>query len=153
MPTPLAQELLEIIIGHVHDKPTLKSCALASSRLHTLSQRGHFSSMESIRISLASPSRATTSYMVVNGHFLQSPRLAGYVTTLTVEFRYDLTADALEISLDMKLKLSTGEPHSALQSSTSSSARTFSSFTSDTSPGSLRRSLPSSAPHRHWVYG
>ncbi|KAJ7214864.1 hypothetical protein GGX14DRAFT_562894 [Mycena pura] len=91
MPTPLAQELLEIIIGHVHDKPTLKSCALASSRLHALSQRGLFSS---IRITLASPSWApTTSYMLVNGHFLQSPRLAGYVTTLTVEFWYDLPAD------------------------------------------------------------
>ncbi|KAJ7203798.1 hypothetical protein GGX14DRAFT_647959 [Mycena pura] len=82
--TPLAQELLDIIIGHVHDKPTLKSCALASSRLHTMSQHGLFSSF---RVSLASPDQApTTSYMVVNGHFLQSPRLAGYVTTLTVEF-------------------------------------------------------------------
>ncbi|KAJ7203858.1 hypothetical protein GGX14DRAFT_648106 [Mycena pura] len=76
--TPLAQELLDI------DKPTLKSCALASSRLHTMSQHGLFSSF---RVSLASPSQApTTSYMVINGHFLQSPRLAGYVTTLTVEF-------------------------------------------------------------------
>ncbi|KAJ7214880.1 hypothetical protein GGX14DRAFT_609607 [Mycena pura] len=86
MPTPLAQELLDIIIGHVHDKPTLKFCALASSRLHTLSQRSLFSSL---RISLASPSQApTTSYREVNECFLQSPRLAGYVTTLTVEFRF-----------------------------------------------------------------
>ncbi|KAJ7214797.1 hypothetical protein GGX14DRAFT_609429 [Mycena pura] len=86
---PLAQELLDVIVGHVHDKPTLKSCALASSRLHTPSQRRLFSS---IRISLARPSYAlitTTSYMVVNDRFLQSPRLAGYVTTLTVTFLSD----------------------------------------------------------------
>ncbi|KAJ7214844.1 hypothetical protein GGX14DRAFT_392110 [Mycena pura] len=90
MPTPLAQELLDIIISHVHDKPTLKSCALASSRLHTLSQRGLFASF---RISLVGPSQApTTSYMAVNDRFLQSPQLAGYVTTLTVEFRSDSSA-------------------------------------------------------------
>ncbi|KAJ7214840.1 hypothetical protein GGX14DRAFT_609513 [Mycena pura] len=90
MPTPLAQELLDIIIGHVHDKPTLKSCAVASARLHTLSQRGLFSSF---RISLAGPNQApTTSYMVVNDRFLQSPQLAGYVTTLTVEFWSDSSA-------------------------------------------------------------
>ncbi|KAJ7193437.1 hypothetical protein GGX14DRAFT_701143 [Mycena pura] len=92
MATQLAQELLVTIVGHVHDKPTLKSCALTSSRLHTLSQRGLFSSF---RISLASPSRApTTSYKVVNRRFLQSPRLAGYVTTLTVGFPFGLSAIA-----------------------------------------------------------
>ncbi|KAJ7214798.1 hypothetical protein GGX14DRAFT_392062 [Mycena pura] len=87
MPTPLAQELLDVIVSHVHDKPTLKSCALASSRLHTPSQRSLFSSF---RISLASPDRCpTTSYKVVNGRFLQSPRLAGYVTSLTVALLSD----------------------------------------------------------------
>ncbi|KAJ7193146.1 hypothetical protein GGX14DRAFT_593272 [Mycena pura] len=85
MPAQLPQELLDIIIGHVHNKPTLQSCALTSSRLRTPSQRGLFSSF---RISLAIP------YRVANDRFLQFTRFAGYVKTLTVVFPSGLSPAA-----------------------------------------------------------
>ncbi|KAJ7213196.1 hypothetical protein GGX14DRAFT_542529 [Mycena pura] len=94
MPAQLPQELLDLIIGHVHDKPTLKSCAL-TSRFRTPSQRGLFSSF---RISLSTA--PTTSYWVVSDFFLQFPRFAGYVKTLTVEFplRRSPAATAADVS-------------------------------------------------------
>src|ERR1700761_5813849 len=56
----LCWPILYLIIGHVHDKPSLNSCALTSSCLRAQSQCCLFSSF---RICLAIPSRGpTTSY-------------------------------------------------------------------------------------------
>ncbi|KAJ7060934.1 hypothetical protein C8F01DRAFT_1083875 [Mycena amicta] len=82
----LPQEILEAILDHVHDRDTLRSCALVASCFLTRSQQRLFRSMDSMRISRDRPHRPPKQQrQTISSIFIVAPHLALYVRDLTVE--------------------------------------------------------------------
>ncbi|KAJ7060943.1 hypothetical protein C8F01DRAFT_1141362 [Mycena amicta] len=79
----LPQEILEVILDHVHDRDTLRSCALVASCFLTRSQQRLFRSM---RISRDRPHRPPKQQrQTISSILIAAPHLGLYVRDLTVE--------------------------------------------------------------------